>query len=441
MSLIVRKYGGSSVATVDRIRAAAESVRACAAEGHQVVVVVSAMGDTTDDLLAQARAVHSEPVGREVDLLLSTGEVVSCALVALALQAAGVSARALTGAQAGIITDGTFSRAAIAELLPRRLQACLAVGEVPVVAGFQGISAVENDADVTTLGRGGSDTTAVALAAGLRADWCEIFTDVDGVFTADPRVVPGARQLPRIDPLEMLEMAQHGAKVMHPRAVELGAAYGMPILVRSSFEDKSGTWIIPPGRPLPFDHYMEEKMELRSKVSGVVHDTNVSKLTVLGLPRPEFSLFRLFAPLADAGVNVDAIAHSAEPGGERADCAFTVAEGDLALALPITEATAAALGAQAVHHEREVSKVSIIGLGVQDTPGLAARVFATLGRAGIPIDMVTTSQVRISCLVPQARVHEATRLLHSAFGLDKPAADNEIAAMEAPVELVIEKAS
>lgn len=420
MSIIIQKYGGSSVATLERMQAIAESVRLRLQRGDRLVVVVSAMGDSTDHLLAQARAVHHEPDDREVDLLLSTGEVVSCALMALALQATGVRAQALTGAQAGIITDGTFSRAAIASFLPGRVQAVLAEGAVPVVAGYQGVSAEGADAEITTLGRGGSDTTAVALAVGLCADWCEIYTDVDGVFTADPRVVPGSRLLSRIGPLEMLELAQHGARVMHPRAVELGGAYHMPILVRSSFNDGPGTWIIEPDRPVPDELTQEETMELRPKVSGVVYDTNIAKLTVLGLPRPEFALFRLFDPLAMAGVNVDAIAHSAEPDGSRGDCAFTVAEADLPRALRVIEQCASMLGAEAVHHERAVGKVSVVGLGVQDTPGLAALVFSTLGSAGIPIDMVTTSQVRISCLVPEARVLEATRLLHSAFDLTDP---------------------
>ncbi len=426
MCLIVQKYGGSSVATPERIRAVAARVRARRAAGQEVVVVVSAMGDTTDDLLTLAHTLHPAAGGREVDLLLSTGEVVACALLALALQAVGVPARALTGGQAGILTDGTFSRAAIASVDPEHVRAVLAAGAVPIVAGFQGISAARSDADVTTLGRGGSDTTAVALAVGLGAAWCEIATDVDGICTADPRLVPTARQLARIGPLEMLELAQQGARVMHPRAVELGEAYGMPILVCSSFHDRPGTWIIAPDLPLPGGGE-EDPMELRNKVSGIAHDTNVAKITVLGLPRPEFALYHLFTPLAEAGVNVDAIAHSAEPGGQGADCAFTVAEADLATALAITAQTAAALGARAVHHERAVGKVSVVGLGVQDTPGLAATAFATLGRLGIPIDMVTTSQVRITCLVPQAAVPAAVQALHAAFALAGPAPLGELA--------------
>jgi aspartate kinase len=424
MTLIVQKYGGSSVATPARIRAVAQRVKAQCQAGNQLVVVVSAMGDTTDDLLALGKMLNSEAQGREVDLLVSTGEIVSCSLLALALQAVGVPARALTGAQAGIFTDGNFSRAAIADLKPDRLWTSLSAGEVPIVAGFQGISGDARrptDAEITTLGRGGSDTTAVALAVGLKADRCEIYTDVDGIFTADPRVVPRARQLDWISSVEMLELAHQGAQVMHPRAVELGGLYGMPILVSSSFRDHPGTWIVPNG---------EEQMELRNKISGVALDTNVARLTVFGLPRPAFALHSLFGPLAEEGINVDAIAHSIEPGGEHADCSFTVAEGDLSRALAITEQTAARLGASAVEGDRSLGKVSIVGLGVQHVPGLAAQAFAALESAGIKIEMVTTSQVRITCLIPEERLPEAARLLHTAFGLDAPQEEDEASASE-----------
>lgn len=429
MSLIVQKYGGSSVATPARIRAVAERIAARCASGDRPVVVVSAMGDTTDELLALGRSVNSQGQGREIDLLVSTGEVVSCALLTLALQNVGVPARALTGAQAGIYTDGNFSRAAIANLNPTRLWAALDAGEVPVVAGFQGISGdidTITGTEITTLGRGGSDTTAVALAVGLHANRCEIYTDVAGVYTADPRVVPLTRQLHRISPVEMLELAQQGAAVMHPRAIELGGIYEVPILVASSFDDEPGTWIVAPEVNLSdldahFVHVIEEEedtLELRNKVSGIAHDTNVARLTVFGLAQPQLALYQLFGPLAEAGINVDAIAHAIEPGGERADCSFTVAESDLARALAITKETAAALGARSVEGEREVGKVSVVGLGVQHVPGLAAQAFAALGRAGIEISMVTTSQVRITCLIPQGQVIQAAQVLHSAFGLD-----------------------
>lgn len=416
MSLIVQKYGGSSVAGPERIRLVAERIAARRALGDQVVVVVSAMGDTTDDLLALGCAVHSQGHGREVDLLVSTGEVVSCALMSLALQGIGVPARAFTGAQAGILTDGNFSRAAIADLNPDRLKVSIAAGEVPVVAGFQGVTGDTlriTDTEVTTLGRGGSDTTAVALAVALGAQQCEIYTDVAGVFTADPRVVPDAHQRSQITPTEMLELAQQGAAVMHPRAVELGGIHNMPILVASSFTTAPGTWIA------ASDVVQEEMMELRNKVSGIAHDTNVARITVYGLPEPRLALYRLFGPLADAGINVDAIAHSAELGGNFADCTFTVAESDLAGALSIANETAVRLGAREVEGERAVGKVSVVGLGVQHVPGLAAQAFAALNREGIEITMVTTSQVRITCLVPESEVVRATRLLHTAFGLDR----------------------
>jgi len=436
MTLIVQKYGGSSVATPARIRAVAQRVKTGWQAGNRLVVVVSAMGDTTDDLLALGKMLNSEAQGREVDLLVSTGEIVSCSLLALALQAVGVPARALTGAQAGIFTDGNFSRAAIADLKPDRLWVSLSAGEVPIVAGFQGISANARrptDAEITTLGRGGSDTTAVALAVGLKADRCEIYTDVDGIFTADPRVVPRAQQLTHISSVEMLELAHHGAQVMHPRAVEMGGLHSMPILVASSFRDRPGTWIVPVDEMGNVDipHSQEEDpMELRNKISGVALDTNVARLTVFGLPRPAFALHSLFGPLAEVGINVDAIAHSIEPGGEHADCSFTVAEADLARALAITEQTAARLGASAVEGDRSLGKVSIVGLGVQHVPGLAAQAFAALERAGIKIEMVTTSQVRITCLVSEQRLAEAARLLHTAFGLDSLQDEDDEAARE-----------
>lgn len=427
--LIVQKYGGSSVATPQRMAAVAQKVlnrKLSLPEGYQIAVVVSAMGDTTDRLLAQAAAIHQHPATRELDLLLSTGEVAAAALLALALQAVGVPAVALTGGQAGIHTDGAYGRAAIAELAPERIEAALAAGQVPVIAGFQGVSAKAAESEITTLGRGGSDTTAVALSISLGAEWCEICTDVAGIFTADPRIVPSARQLVRISPIEMLELAQQGARVMHPRSVELGGAYLMPILVRSSFNEQPGTWIIPassrlPANDIPDNHALcckEPIVESRNKISGIAHDTNIAKLMVMGVSDPEFTLARLFSPLAAAGINVDAISHTAEPGGTRANCTFTVAEDDLLSALQVTRQTAQELGAAEVHHQRAVGKVSVVGLGVQDTPGLAAKAFSVLGAAGIAIDMVTTSQIRITCLVPEDRLADAVRLLHAAFDLE-----------------------
>jgi aspartate kinase len=419
MTLVVQKYGGSSVAGVARMQAVAERVAATVAGGAQVVVVVSAMGDTTDELIALAQALHPDPAHREMDLLMSTGETVSCALLALALHAAGVPARALTGAQAGIYTDGTHRRAAIVQVDPRRVRETLAAGEVAIVAGFQGVRGAGLDGEITTLGRGGSDTSAVALAISLGADCCEIYTDVDGVYTADPRVEPAARLIPRIGYTEMLELAQQGARVMHSRAVELGSLYNLPIVVRSSFHLGQGTVIAAPDAPLPPQLALEgDHMERDNKICGVAHDSNVARVTVTGLPHAPLELHQVFTPLAAAGINVDAIAYALDADGHTADCSFTVAESDLARTVQVAGTVAVELGAREIRTRRDVAKVSLVGVGVEDTPGLAARAFAVLAQAGIPIEMVTTSQIRITCLVPQSRMEDAVHLLHHAFHLD-----------------------
>jgi aspartate kinase len=434
MALIVQKYGGSSVAGVARIQAVAARV-AAARERGSVAVVVSAMGDTTDDLIALAQAVHPDPAAREMDLLMSTGEVVACAVLALALQALGVPARALTGAQAGIYTGGAHRKASIVGMDPRRVQATLDAGEVAIVAGFQGVRGSGPDGEVMTLGRGGSDTSAVALAVALGAAWCEIYTDVDGVFTADPRVVGRARQIGRLGYTEMLELAHQGAQVLHPRSVELGAAYHLPIVVRSSFHDRPGTIIAARDAALPAGLATEDRIvELDNKISGVAHDCDVACVTVTGVPHERQRLHELFTPLAAAGVNVDAIAYAPDADGQKADCTFTVAESDLPRTLQIVRAAATAIGAREVRAHRAVAKVSLVGVGVEDTPGLAARAFATLASAGIPIEMVTTSQIRISCLVPESRVEEAARLLHTAFGLDAAPARAPLPAPGEPEE-------
>jgi aspartate kinase len=430
MTLVVQKYGGSSVAGVARMQAVAERVAATVAGGAQVVVVVSAMGDTTDELIALAEALHPDPAHREMDLLMSTGEIVSCALLALALQAAGVPARALTGAQAGIYTDGAHRRAAIVQVDPRRVRETLAAGEVAIVAGFQGVRGAGLDGEITTLGRGGSDTSAVALAIGLGADCCEIYTDVDGVFTADPRVEPAARLIPRIGYTEMLELAQQGARVMHSRAVELGSLYHLPIVVRSSFHLGRGTVIAAPDAPLPPQLALEgDPMERDNKICGVAHDSNVARITVRGLPHAHLELHQVFTPLADAGINVDAIAYALDADGHTADCSFTVAESDLARTVQVAGTVAVELGAREIRTRRDVAKVSLVGVGVEDTPGLAARAFAVLAQAGIPIEMVTTSQIRITCLVPQSRMEDAVHLLHHAFHLGAGDPPPELAAL------------
>lgn len=401
--IIVQKYGGSSLATSERIKAVAERVRAATQRGP-VVVVVSAMGDTTDHLIDLARQITDEPDEREMDLLLSTGEVVSCTLVAMALRKLGCPAISLTGGQAGIRTDTSHSRARIVSVDPSRIHRELNQGRVVIVAGFQGIT---EDMDITTLGRGGSDTTAVAMAAILGAARCEIYTDVEGVYTADPRLVPNARRLDVISYDEMLELATLGARVMHPRAVELGAVYGIPILVASSFTDRPGTLI-----------YGGEGLEIRNKVRGIAHDTDVAKITILGvLDRPGIA-HALFQPLAEAGINVDVIVQNAGADGHT-DMSFTVSRGDLNKALRLVEPIVNELGARHVVSSSDLAKVSIVGTGIYNTPGYAARMFKALAERQVNIEMITTSEIRITCLINANQVQEAVAALHDAFKLEK----------------------
>ena len=413
MKTIVQKFGGSSLANAERIRAVAERIDRSRARAQGLVVVVSAMGDTTDDLIQLARQVTSEPDPREMDLLLSTGELISCTLLAMALRQRGCSAISLTGAQAGIRTDAIHSKARIAEIEPTRVLHELEAGRVVIVAGFQGIT--EED-DVTTLGRGGSDTTAVALAAILGASVCEIYTDVDGVFTADPRVEGRARQLAEISYEEMLELAQQGARVMHPRAVELGSVYGIPILVASSFNDHAGTLI----HNLPEEGTAEaEAMEIRNKVQGIAHDTNVAKVTVVGVPDQPGTASGIFRPLAEANISVDVIVQNTSLEGFT-DLSFTVAGGDLARTLQLVESAAKQAGARCVVGAADLAKVSIVGSGIHSAPGYAARMFQALAASGINIDMITTSEIRITCIISAAQVAEAVRTLHETFRLEQP---------------------
>ncbi|MBI3909509.1 MAG: aspartate kinase [Armatimonadetes bacterium] len=408
MNLVVQKYGGSSLADAERMRYVAARVADRRARGHALVVVVSAMGDTTDALIALARQVTDHPEDREMDLLLATGEVVSCTLLAMALRAQGVPARSFTGAQAGILTDRVHGRARILRIKPARIWQALEQQEVAIVAGFQGITA---GTDITTLGRGGSDTTAVALAAALGAPMCEIYTDVEGVFTCDPRLEPRARRLPEISYEEMLEMASQGARVMHPRAVELGAIYGVPILVASSFTDAPGTII-----------HGASAMEPTNKVRGISHDMDVAKVTALGLPDRPGVAARLFAALEAAHVAADAIVQNASVHGPETDLTFTVRKDDLQRAVAAVEPALAAVGARGLQTNEALGKVSIVGTGVLNTPGYAARMFRTLSEAGINIELITTSEIRITCMVDRDRVPEAVRALHAAFELERPEA-------------------
>ncbi|MBI4218793.1 MAG: aspartate kinase, partial [Chloroflexi bacterium] len=374
------------------------------AAGVDLVVTVSAMGDTTDELITLARSVlgpEHVPDPREMDTLLSTGELVSAALVAMAIRSMGYDVVSLSGPQAGIRTDTTHGAARISDVDTKRLNRELAAGRIVIVAGFQGLAETE---DITTLGRGSSDLTAVAIAAGLKAQRCEIYTDVDGIYTTDPRLVPEARKLAEIGYEEMLELASLGAK-MNPRSIELGAVYGVPILVASTFEEKPGTLI----------HGEASMMEVRKAVTGIAVTRSVAKITAPGLPDVPGVAADIFEPLAAAGINVDVIIQSASAGG-KADISFTVADGDLERALAIAK-TSRAIKSGNVFGGRGYAKVSIVGTGMTNSPGYASRMFRTLAAAGVNIDMITTSEIRITCIVDAGQVENAARALHQAFDL------------------------
>ena len=407
MALIVQKYGGSSLADAEKIKSVAQRIARTADADNKVVAVVSAMGDTTDDLIALSRQVSKNPEPREMDVLLSTGELVSCTLMAMTLRSMGHKAISLSGAQAGIRTDSSHGQAQIADMAPDRLIQELDNDTIVIVAGFQGIT---EDLDVTTLGRGGSDTTAVALAAALDAARCEVYTDVDGIYTADPRLVPAAHKLDEISFEEMLELASYGAK-MNPRSIELGMVYNTPILVASSFRNEPGT-LIHGGADMN-----RQVGEIRNRVSGIATDTNVSKITVLGVvDRPGIAA-SLFEPLTEVGISVDVIVQNASVGGAT-DMTFTVMRTDLARAEQVVQKVANDLGSGEVVTASDLAKLSIVGTGMQNAPGYASAMFRTLADAGINIEMITTSEIRITCLVKEAQVAEAARALHTAFDLD-----------------------
>jgi len=407
MALIVQKYGGSSLADAEKIKSVAQRIARTADADNKVVAVVSAMGDTTDDLIALSRQVSKNPEPREMDVLLSTGELVSCTLMAMTLRSMGHKAISLSGAQAGIRTDSSHGQAQIADMAPDRLIQELDNDTIVIVAGFQGIT---EDLDITTLGRGGSDTTAVALAAALGAARCEVYTDVDGIYTADPRLVPAAHKLDEISFEEMLELASYGAK-MNPRSIELGMVYNTPILVASSFRNEPGT-LIHGGADMN-----RQVGEIRNRVSGIATDTNVSKITVLGVvDRPGIAA-SLFEPLSEVGISVDVIVQNASVGGAT-DMTFTVMRTDLARAEQVVQKVANDLGSGEVVTASDLAKLSIVGTGMQNAPGYASAMFRTLADAGINIEMITTSEIRITCLVKEAQVAEAARALHTAFDLD-----------------------
>ena len=406
MALYVHKYGGSSVADAEKIVNVARRIAGVYDAGHQVVTVVSAMGDTTDELIDLAHTVSAEPDARELYLLLSTGELVSITLLSMALRNLGYDAISLSGPQAGIRTDSAYGRARISEVDPERLRQELARGRLIIVAGFQGITP---DEDVATLGRGGSDTTAVALAAALGADRCDIYTDVEGIYTADPRVATKATKLAEVGYEEMLELAAAGAK-MHPRSIELGAVYNVPIYVASSFTDAPGTLI----------HNATDgaSMEDRIKVTGIAYQTNVAKVTVCGVADKPGVAAALFEPLAEAGVSVDTIVQNTSADRKTTDISFTVTTADLPQALRHMSELEESLGATQVVSDSTLASVSVVGSGMQNTPGYASRMFRILADGGINIDMITTSEIRISCIIGRDQAQEAVKLLHRGFELD-----------------------
>lgn len=405
--MVVQKYGGTSVADPDRMRNVARHIAETRAKGIDVVAVVSAMGKATDNLVELARQVASNPQGREMDMLLTTGERISMSLLCMALHDVGCDAMSFTGSQVGIITDTSHTKAKILEIKGDRVREALSAGKVAVVAGFQGVS---TDREITTLGRGGSDTTAVALAAALNADACEIYTDVTGVFSADPRIVPQARKIQNLSFDEMLEMAGAGSKVLALRAVEFARNHNVPIHVRSSFTWEEGTWVI------GADHERNTAME-DPIISGVVHDVGEAKMTLLGVPdRPGVSAL-LFESLAQANVNVDMIVQNTSIDGTT-DISFTLPLGDIATALPILKKVGAEVGAKGVSQDENIVKLSLVGAGMKSSPGIAAKMFRVLADNNVNIEMISTSTIRISVVVERSMLETAIRALHTAFDLD-----------------------
>ncbi|MBI4847983.1 MAG: aspartate kinase [Nitrospirae bacterium] len=403
MMLIVQKYGGTSVANVGRIKAVAERVSKTAQEGHKVVVVVSAMSGETDKLIGLASQISQNPGEREMDLLLSSGERVTSALTAMAVEALGHKAMAFTGRQMGIITDAVHTKARIEKITGERAQKALDENYVIVVAGFQGIT--ETD-DVTTLGRGGSDLSAVAIASALNADLCEIYTDVDGVYTTDPNIVPEAKKLEKISYEEMLELASLGAKVLQTRSVEFAMKYGVPVVVRSSFNDNPGTLVT-----------KEDKDMEKVVVSGVAYDKNQAKITVMAVPDTPGIAARLFRGIADANIVVDMIVQNISSDGNAADISFTVPKTDSKKTLKLAEEIAKALNAKSVNLREDIAKISVVGVGMRTHSGVASQMFDTLAKHGINIMMIGTSEIKVSCVIELKYTELAVRVLHEAFGL------------------------
>ncbi len=415
MALVVQKYGGSSVSDAERIKHVAQRIVARRRAGDDVVVVVSAMGDTTDELIDLAEQVTPLPHPRELDMLLTAGERISMALLAMAIANLGHEARSYTGSQAGVITDSAHGKARIIDVTPGRIRTALDDGAVVIVAGFQGVS--QDTKEITTLGRGGSDTTAVALAAALGADVCEIYTDVDGVFSADPRIVPSARRLPSITYEEMLEMAAAGAKVLHLRCVEYARRYDLPIHVRSSFSSREGTYVIAAGAPFPGAHE-GDPME-QAIISGVAHDRSEGKVTVVGVPDKPGEAAAIFRAVADAEINIDMIVQNVSAASTgRTDISFTLPKTEGAKALAVLEKAREAIGFEALQWDDQVGKVSLVGAAMRSHPGVSATFFEALADAGVNVELISTSEIRISVVCRADAVDDAVIAVHRAFGLD-----------------------
>ena len=410
MGLIVQKYGGSSVADAEGLKRVANRIVATKRAGHQVVVVVSAMGDTTDELIDLANQVSPLPNGRELDMLLTAGERISMALLAMAIGNLGNEARSFTGSQAGVITTSAHGRARIIDVTPSRITEALEEGAIAIVAGFQGIS--QDTKDVTTLGRGGSDTTAVALAAALDADVCEIYTDVDGIFSADPRVVPAAKKLKTVTYDEMLELAASGAKVLHLRCVEYARRYDMPIHVRSSFSNNEGTWVVK-------DHPEGGTDMEQAIIAGIAHDKSEAKITVVGVPDRTGTAARIFQAIADADINIDMIVQNVSAAATGlTDISFTLPKTEGAATTAILQRIQGEIGFQSIQYDDQIGKLSLIGAGMRSHPGVTATFFACLAEAGVNIEMISTSEIRISIICRATDLENGVRAAHTAFELD-----------------------
>ncbi|MDQ6524793.1 aspartate kinase [Nocardioides sp. LHD-245] len=415
MGIVVQKYGGSSVADAAGIKRVAQRIVNTKKAGHQVVVVVSAMGDTTDDLIDLANEVSPLPPARELDMLLTAGERMSMAVLAMAIHDLGHEARSFTGSQAGVITDAEHGKAKIIDVTPGRIQTAIDEGAIAIVAGFQGVS--QTTKDITTLGRGGSDTTAVALAVALRADVCEIYSDVDGIFTADPRIEPRARKVPRISYEETLEMAAQGAKILHLRCVEYARRYDMPIHVRSSFSEKEGTWVVKSADVAGVAQEGANTMEA-AIITGVAHDRSQAKITVVGVPDKPGEAAAIFRAVAEAQINIDMIVQNVSAAATSlTDISFTLPAGEGQTAMTALSRLQETVGFDSLQYDDSVGKVSVVGAGMSSSPGISARFFEALSEAGVNIEMISTSEIRVSVVVAETQVEAAVNAAHAAFDL------------------------